>query len=182
MVAAVFGRGQLALAVNGAAEFAAPDHQRVVQHARAASDPSPARRTADRSRHLQRQIPRQVAVLVPAAMIELDEAHAALGQPPRQQAIGGEGAGLAGVRAVQFEGAVRLLGQIGQLRHGGLHAVSHLILRDAGGDLGIAEVFQLALVQLRQRRPAYRAASCDRCPAGFDRYSTGSPLERNLTP
>ncbi len=45
----------------------------------------------------------QVAVLVPAAVIELDEAHAALGQAPRQQAVGGEGAGLAGLRAVQLE-------------------------------------------------------------------------------
>ena len=49
---------------------------------------------------------RQVAVLVPAAVVELDEAHAALGQPPRQQAVGGEGAGLARVGAVQLEGVL----------------------------------------------------------------------------
>ena len=34
-------------------------------------------------------------MLVPAAMEELDEPHAALGQPPGQQAIGGERAGVA---------------------------------------------------------------------------------------
>ena len=33
MIAAVVVGGQLALAVDGAAEFAAPDDQRVVQHA-----------------------------------------------------------------------------------------------------------------------------------------------------
>ncbi len=33
VVAAVVGVRQLALAVNGAAEFAAPDHQRIVQQA-----------------------------------------------------------------------------------------------------------------------------------------------------
>ena len=42
-------------------------------------------------------------MLVPAAVEELDEAHAALGQPAGEQAVGGEGAGLAGVGAVQLE-------------------------------------------------------------------------------
>ena len=37
----------------------------------------------------------QVAVLVPALMVELDELHAALGQAAREQAVRGEGAGLA---------------------------------------------------------------------------------------
>ena len=47
--------------------------------------------------------------MVPVAMVELDEAHAALGQPPRQQAVVGERAGLARVRAVEVETCSRLL-------------------------------------------------------------------------
>jgi len=43
---------------------------------------------------LQRDVSRQVVVLIPAAMIELNEAHAALGQPPREETIGGIGSGL----------------------------------------------------------------------------------------
>ena len=58
-------------------------------------------------RHWPRISLRQIAVLVPAAMEELDEAHAALGQAARQNAVGGVGARLARIRAVQFEGGRR---------------------------------------------------------------------------
>ena len=82
----------------------------------------------------------QVRVLVPAAVEELDEAHAALGQPARQQAVGGEGA-----RAVATSGPYRSktdsgsLGEVGQLGHRGLHPVGHLVLGDARDDLRVAE-------------------------------------------
>ena len=46
-------------------------------------------------------------MLVPAAVEELDEPHAALGQPPGQQAVGGEGPGLASLGAVQLEDRAR---------------------------------------------------------------------------
>ena len=83
---------------------------------------------------------RQLAVMVPIAMVELDEAHAALGQAARQQAVRGEGAGLFRVLAVQFEGVRRLFRKIGQFRNRRLHPERHLVLRDAGADLRIAEL------------------------------------------
>ena len=43
-----------------------------------------------------------VAVVVPVAVVELNEAHAALGQPAGQQAVGGERA-VARLGAVQIE-------------------------------------------------------------------------------
>ena len=92
------------------------------------------------SQALRRNLARQAVVLVPAHVIELDEAHAALGQPAGQQAVGGVGAGLARIGAVQLEGGRRLLREVGQLRHGRLHAVRHLVLRDARGDLRVAEL------------------------------------------
>ena len=79
-----------------------------------------------------------VAVVVPVAVIELDEAHAALGQPPGQQAVGGEGA-VAALGAVQVEDLLRLVGEVHQVRHAGLHAEGHLVLRDARGDLRIVD-------------------------------------------
>ena len=79
-------------------------------------------------------------VLVPAAMEELDEPHAALGQPAGQQAVGGEGPGLADVGAVQVEDRVRLVRQVGQLGDRGLHPVGQLVLGDPRGDLGIADL------------------------------------------
>ena len=103
MVAAIIGRREAALAVNGAAEFAAPDHQRVVQHAALFQvlDQRGGRLIGFLA--ALRQILRQLAVVVPVAMEKLDEAHAALGQPPRQQAIRREGARLFRIRPVQLE-------------------------------------------------------------------------------
>ena len=88
-------------------------------------------------------------MLVPAAFIKLDEAHAALSQPARQQAIRGVGAGLARIRSVQVEDALRLFRQIHQLRHRRLHAIRHLVLRDARLNFGIAVRLGVHLVQLR---------------------------------
>ncbi len=50
----------------------------------------------------------QAAVVVPALVVELDEADAALGQAAGEQAVGGEGAGRAAVGAVEVEGGVGL--------------------------------------------------------------------------
>jgi hypothetical protein len=49
-------------------------------------------------------------MLIPAAMIELNETDIAFGQPPRQQAIGGIASGAARVRAVHLKGRIRLFG------------------------------------------------------------------------
>ena len=93
----------------------------------------------------------QVAVGVPAAMEDLDVAHAAFGQAPGVQAAGREGAGLAGLFAVELEGRFGFAGQIHQFGHRGLHAVGHLVLLDAREDFGVAEPLVLLLVEGRQR-------------------------------
>ena len=105
MVAAVVVRRELALAVDRAAEFAAPDDQRVVEQAALLQVlRSSAADAWSVSRHCAGDLlAARFAVLVPAAVEELDEAHAALGQPAGQQAVGRERAGLLRVRAVQLE-------------------------------------------------------------------------------
>src|SRR5579883_2314460 len=100
VVAAVVGGRQLALAVIRPAELAAPEHQRVVEQAallqvddqRRAGLVGLAAEGADAAG--------QAAVVVPAGVIELDEPDVALGQPAGQQAVGGERARLARIRAV----------------------------------------------------------------------------------
>ncbi len=87
---------------------------------------------------LKGEIAREIVVLIPAAMIELNEADTTFGQPASHKTIGSVGAGLLGIGAVEFERAFGFFGKIGQFRHGGLHAEGHLILRDAGADFGIA--------------------------------------------
>ena len=103
VIAAVVRLGERALAVDGAAEFAAPDDQRVVEQAALFQVDDQRRRGLIGAFALQREIARQVVVLVPAAMVKLDEAHVALEQAARQQAVRGIGAGLARVGAVQVE-------------------------------------------------------------------------------
>ena len=108
VVAAVIVRGQCALAIDGPAEFAAPDDQRVVEQAALLEVRDEGGRRLIGIAALAGDLRGQVRMLVPAAVEELDEAHAPFGQPARQQAVGGEGPGLARVGAVQVEDVVGL--------------------------------------------------------------------------
>src|SRR5262245_2417587 len=67
MIAAVVRGGESALAVDGAAELAAPDHQRVVEHAAAFQVANQRRRGLIDILALPANLTRQIAVLVPAA-------------------------------------------------------------------------------------------------------------------
>ena len=67
---------------------------------------------------LQRDVARQVAVLIPAAVIELDEAHVALGQPPREQAVARRSVpGLRDSGPYSSKTSLRLLREVRQLGH-----------------------------------------------------------------
>ena len=81
-----------------------------------------------------RQVFGQLAVMVPIAMVELDETDAALGQAAREQAVGGESAGLLRVVSVELEGVGGFFREISQFGHRALHAERHLVLRNAGAD------------------------------------------------
>src|SRR5262245_48572232 len=72
VVAAMVGRGQRALAVDGAAELAAPDDQRVFQEATLLEVLDERGGGLIDVVALATDLPRQVAVLVPAAVHELD--------------------------------------------------------------------------------------------------------------
>ena len=98
----------------------------------------------------------QAAVMVPALVVELDEAHAALGQPAGEQAVGGEGAGLAAPRGRRGRGRSSGSSRIGDLGHARLHAVGHLVLGDAGVDLGVAEVVVVDRVSSAKRSSIFR--------------------------
>src|SRR5215468_3116433 len=112
MIATVIGLGELALAIDRAPEFPAPDDQRVVEQAALFQVLNERRGRLIRAPALERQVARQVAVLIPASVIKLNEADAAFGQTSREQTVGGVGAGLARFRAVHLEDAVRLFRQV----------------------------------------------------------------------
>ena len=139
MVAPVLGHVQTTLRVNRPPELAAPDHQCLIEHPALLEVGDQRGGRLVHITALQRQIARQVAVLIPAAMVQLDEAHAALGQAPGQQTIRRVRARLTRVRAVQIKNVFRLTRRVHQLRHRGLHAVRHLRLLNARQDFRIAQ-------------------------------------------
>ena len=105
-------------------------------------------------------------MVVPAAVVELDEAGAALGEAAGEQAVRGERAVARGA-AVHFKSLLGFASVRHQFRHGGLHAEGEFVLLDAGGDFRIAGFAGLELVEavdrldqfpLRLRRVAGRGA------------------------
>ena len=88
----------------------------------------------------------QAAVLVPRLVKQLDKPHAALDQPPCEQAIVGE-RGFARLGPVHFQNLFRLAVEIHQLRGAGLHAKGHLERVDPRGNLGVAHLSQPKLVE-----------------------------------
>ena len=75
VVAAVVGLGERALRIDGAAEFAAPDDQGVVEHAATLEVLNERPRGLVDVLALRLDVVREIAVLVPAAVEDLDEAH-----------------------------------------------------------------------------------------------------------
>ena len=86
------------------------------------------------------------AVVVPVGVVELDEADTAFDESAGEEAVAGE-AGFFGVfDAVEVEGGLGFVTGVHQFGGTGLHAVGHFIGVDAGGDFVVAgfdEVFQV---------------------------------------
>ena len=182
MIAAVVVGRQLALAVDRAAELAAPDHQRVVQQAALLSDPASAPRSRwSVSLRLAGNLLRQIVVLVPAAMEELDEAHAALGQPPRQQAVRREACRASAHRRPYSSKVLRrLLRQVGQLRHRASASGTPSRTARCAWRSPDRRTPRAPPGSARARSSRNRRRACALKPAGFDRYSTGSPHRAEL--
>ena len=125
---------------------------------------------------------RQVVVLVPAAVEELDEAHAALDETAGQEAVGGVGARLADLGAVESNVArARSRGRSARARTLASGTPSRTA-RSACEISGSPMLVELHLVELRQvveHAPARLASSS---PAGSTGTAPGRRRERNFTP
>ena len=91
-----------ALRHRRAAELAGPDDQRVVEHAALLEVGDQRHAGAVDLLGLERDAVLDAAVVVPVLVVELDEAHAALGQPAGEQAVAGKGT-IARLAAVELE-------------------------------------------------------------------------------
>ena len=113
VITSVIVLGELALRVNGAAKFTAPDDQRlVVQSARLQILHQSVASLVD-VLALAGQTFGDVRVSVPVVQIDLHETHPALDQPPREQGRVGEGAGLLRLITVKLVGRLRLALHVG---------------------------------------------------------------------
>ena len=97
----------VALRHRRAAELAGPDDQRVVEHAALLEVGDQRRAGLVDFAGAQRQLFLQQAVMIPVAVVELDEAHAAFGQAAGEQAVRGKRA-VARLAAVELERLRRL--------------------------------------------------------------------------
>ena len=101
MIAAVIVAFQVALAVDRTTEFAGKDHDRVVEQPTLFQVPQQRRGRLVDIEALARQLLRQNRVVIPPAVKDLDEAHAAFDHPPGEQAVAGKGAVLVDFRSVR---------------------------------------------------------------------------------
>ncbi len=150
------------LAPGRAAEFAGPDDQRVVQQAAGLEVGNQGRdRLVGLGATLGQRIA-DIAVMVPAADRNLDEAHARLAEPPRQQAGAGVLVGWLLSHAIPIERLGRLARQVDELGRLGLHAerelvrvdhaLHHAILRHAIEQPAVHRLHEIDLAPLLGRR------------------------------
>ena len=159
------GLAGFALAERGAAELAAPDDQRVVEHPALLQVAHQRRRRTFRVLALLLELGEEVAVLVPAGVHQLHEPDAPFEQPAGDQAVVRERAVLQGVGAVARERGLRLVREVDQVGHARLHPEGHLVLGDARVDLGIAIIGEMGRVHrghVVEQRPPRLAAHARR--------------------
>ena len=127
------------LAVDGAAEFSAPDDEGVIEKSSLSEVSDQGGRGLVGVFTLGGEVLGEVVMLIPAAMKKLGEADAALGHTTSEKAVVGVGSGDSGVFSVKGEDGFRLVRKVGEVRGGGLHTEGHFVLADAGKDFGITD-------------------------------------------
>ena len=112
VIAAVVGFGEIALGVDGAAEFAAEDDEGIVEEAALFKVLDEAVAGLVDVLALGGDIAGERAVLVPAAVKDLDEADAALDEATGHQGAIGKSAAVLGIGAVEFVGLVAFAAEV----------------------------------------------------------------------
>ena len=148
VVSAVGGFVELTLAVRSSSEFSPADDEGVVKKAALLEVGDEAVDGVVDVAALVGKIIREVGVLVPAAVEDLDGADAAFAHAAGEEAGVGKGPGLEGFGSVKVEDVLGFVLEIGQFGHAVLHAPGHFVLQAAGRDFVIAHPFVVELVEL----------------------------------
>ena len=146
----VFSVIDVALQKRRPTEFAAPDDESIVEESALLEVLYESGARLIGIAALDLELRGEIAMMVPAGVETLHKAHPALNEPPRHETVVGEGPLALYVRPVHLQNFRRFVGEIGEFRHGGLHLVSHLVLRNPGGDLRVGELRGVLLVELRE--------------------------------
>ena len=123
VVASVVGPINLTLTVIGATKFATPDHQRFIEQSSLLQVLDQACRSPVYVFCLHPHVIDQVAMGIPSLVIELYKTNTRFRKLSGQQTVGCIGSWNKAIRAIHFDGVVRLLAEVGQFRHRTLHAV-----------------------------------------------------------
>ena len=84
---------------------------------------------------------------IPTPVKNLYVSNTTLNQAPSIQATGREGSSFTSFLAIKFKGGFRLLRQVHELGHRGLHAVCHFMLTNPGKHLGVAVLLMMFTVE-----------------------------------
>ena len=150
VVAAVVVFGEVALGVDGAAEFASPNDEGVFQETALFEVHDEGGAGAFAVVDLAFDEFGEVVVLVPAAVEDLDDACAALDEAAGEDGALGEAALAVDVVAIHVEGGFGFFGEVSEFGHAGLHAEGHFVLGDAGLDFGVADAGVVEVVEFAE--------------------------------
>ena len=117
MIAACARIIEAALAVGGSSEFGCEDHECVFEHAAHFEIFDHCRAGLIDISALIGKLSRERDVLIPTAMEELHEAHAAFEESTREQAIRGVTSWRARIRTIVVECRLRLICSVSKFRH-----------------------------------------------------------------
>ena len=138
VIAAIIGGRQSSLRIICPSELAAPDHQRVLQHATLPQIFQEGRAGLVGFFALDFHAAGNVAVMIPTLMVELDEPNAAFCQTTSEYAICSKRSWLGRVWSVEIEDVLGLVGNVRNFRNTRLHSIGHFVLTDPGCQIRIA--------------------------------------------
>ncbi len=147
MIPAVVGVRERSLRVHRAAEFAAPDDERVFEESPLLEILNERCRGLIGVSALLRDFFGEVRVLVPAHVIELNEADVLFGHAPGQQTVSGIAAGLVNVRAIHVQDVLWFVRDVGHLGNRRLHAEGEFRLLDPREHLGIGSPLEADAIE-----------------------------------
>src|SRR5882672_8258664 len=126
-----------ALAHGSAAEFAAPDDEGVIEQAALFKILDQSRGSLIDVFGCAGHVLFDFTMMIPGAMIKLNEADASFSETARQETVRSETAVARLFQTVHFQELFRFVAEIGEVRQGGLHAESQFVLADARLNFGI---------------------------------------------